>query len=168
MAMPPADDGRIAVGYDVLVPEEEILPGAQGTIRILSPGFRKYRTYEDATWVTDLPRGFARYVKWLDHEKAAQRQMLAMVQEHCPETRDWNGWPGSGPSSIPAAARTPSTSPSSTRPHDGSSSAPPTENADATRHEGHHPRDRARADLPASGSACPMGRAAFRPSSPTS
>ena len=19
--------------------------------------------------------------------------MLAMVQEHCPETRDWNGWP---------------------------------------------------------------------------
>ena len=93
MAMPPADDGRIAVGYDVLVPEEDALPGAQGTIRLLSPGFRKYRSYEDATWVSDLPRGFARYAKWLDHEKAAQRRMLAMVQEHCPETRHWSEWP---------------------------------------------------------------------------
>ena len=78
MAMSPNDDGRIAVGYDVLVPEEDVLPGAQGHIRIiLSPGFREYRTYEDATWVTDLPRGFERYARWLDHEKAAQRQMLA-------------------------------------------------------------------------------------------
>ncbi len=93
MAMPPADDGRIAVGYDVLVPEEDVLAGAQGHIRILSPGFREYRTYEDATWVTDLPRGFERYAAWLDHEKAAQRQMLRMVQEHCPETREWNEWP---------------------------------------------------------------------------
>ncbi|MCY4636509.1 MAG: hypothetical protein OXG04_18730 [Acidobacteria bacterium] len=94
MAMSPNDDGRIAVGYDVLVPEEDVLPGAQGHIRIiLSPGFREYRTYEDATWVTDLPRGFERYARWLDHEKAAQRQMLAMVQEHCPETRNWSEWP---------------------------------------------------------------------------
>ena len=91
--MPPADDGRIAVGYDVLVPEEDVLPGAQGIIRILSPGHREYRTYEDATWVTDLPRSFERYAKWLDHEKAAQREMLAMVQEHCPETHEWTRWP---------------------------------------------------------------------------
>ena len=91
--MAPRDDGRIAVGYDVLVPEADVLPGAQGTIRILSPGHREYRTYEDATWVTDLPRGFERYSKWLDHEKAAQRKMLAMVKEHCPETNDWTRWP---------------------------------------------------------------------------
>lgn len=93
MAMPPRDDGRIAVGYDVLVPEADVLPGAQGVVRILSPGFREYRSYEDATWATDLPRGFERYAKWLDHEKAAQREMLAMVQKHCPETRDWTRWP---------------------------------------------------------------------------
>lgn len=93
MAMSPANDGRIAVGYDVLVPEEDVLPGAQGTIRLLAPGLREYRSYEDATWVSDLPRGFARYAKWLDHEKAAQRRMLAMVQEHCPETRHWSEWP---------------------------------------------------------------------------
>ena len=93
MAMPARDDGRIAVGYDVLVPEEDVLPGAQGMIRILSPGHREYRTYEDATWVTHLPRSFERYAKWLDHEKAAQREMLSMVQEHCPETREWTRWP---------------------------------------------------------------------------
>ena len=93
MAMPPAGDGTIAVGYDVLVPEEDILPGAQGQVRLLGPQLCEYRTYEDATWVTDLPRGFERYAAWLDHEKAAQRQMLAMVQEHCPETRDWSEWP---------------------------------------------------------------------------
>ena len=93
MAMPPRDDGRIAVGYDVLVPEEDVLPGAQGMIRIVSPDHREYRRYEDATWVTDLPRGFERYSKWLHHEKAGQREMLAMVQEHCPETHDWTDWP---------------------------------------------------------------------------
>ena len=93
MAIPPRDDGRIAVGYDVLVPEEDVLPGAQGMIRIVSPGFREYRRYEDATWVTDLPRGFERYSKWLDHEKAAQGEMLTMVQEHCPETHEWTRWP---------------------------------------------------------------------------
>ena len=91
--MAPADDGTIAVGYDVLVPEEDVLPGAQGTIRVASPSMREYRSFEDATWVTDLPRGYERYAKWLDHEKAAQRQMLAMVQEHCPETRGWTRWP---------------------------------------------------------------------------
>ena len=93
MAMPPDDDGRIAVGYDVLVPEEDALPGAQGVIRLLGPDFRPYRSYEDATWTTDLPRGFERYAKWLDHEKAAQREMLAMLHEHCPETRDLAKWP---------------------------------------------------------------------------
>lgn len=93
MAMSPRDDGRIAVGYDVLVPEEDVLPGAQGIIRILSPSHREYRRYEDATWVTDLPRGFERYARWLDHEKAAQREMLAMVRKHCPETREWTRWP---------------------------------------------------------------------------
>ena len=93
MAMSPADDGTIAVAYDVLVPEEDGLPGAQGMIRLLGLELREYRTYEDATWVTDLPRGFQRYAKWLVHEKAAQRQMLAMVQEHCPETRGWTRWP---------------------------------------------------------------------------
>ena len=93
MAMPPRNDGRIAVGYDVLVPEEDVLPGAQGMIRILSPGHREYRRYEDATWVTDLPRSFERYAKWLDHEKATQSEMLAMVQEHCPETSEWTRWP---------------------------------------------------------------------------
>lgn len=93
MALPPRDNGTIAVGYDMLVPEEDVLPGAQGMIRILSPGHHEYRTYEDATWTTDLPRGFERYAKWLDHEKAAQREMLAMVREHCPETRDWTDWP---------------------------------------------------------------------------
>ena len=93
MAMSPADDGKIAVGYDVLVPEEDVLPGAQGQIRLLGPKLREYRSYEDATWVTDLPRGFKRYAGWLDHEKAAQRQMLDMVQDHCPETRGWTEWP---------------------------------------------------------------------------
>ncbi len=93
MAMPPADDGTIAVGYDVLVPEEDVLPGAQGMIRLMGPELREYRRYEDATWVTDLPRGFDRYEKWLDHEKAAQREMLAMVQERCPEAREWTRWP---------------------------------------------------------------------------
>ena len=93
MAMPPRNDGTIAVGYNVLVPEEDVLPGAQGMIRIVSPGHREYRRYEDATWVTDLPRSFERYSQWLDHEKAAQREMLAMVQEHCPETREWTRWP---------------------------------------------------------------------------
>ena len=58
------------------------------------PQLREYRTYEDATWVTDLPRGFERYAKWLDHEKAAQRQMLDMVHEHCPETRSWTACMG--------------------------------------------------------------------------
>ena len=93
MAMPPANDGTIAVGYDVLVPEEDVLPGAQGMIRIVGPKLREYRRYEDATWVTNLPRSFERYAKWLDHEKAAQREMLAMVQKHCPETRGWTHWP---------------------------------------------------------------------------
>lgn len=93
MAMRPANDGSIGVGYDVLVPEEDVLPGAQGMIRIISPGMREYRRYEDATWVTDLPRSFERYSKWLDHEKAAQREMLAMVQQRCPETREWTRWP---------------------------------------------------------------------------
>ncbi len=46
MAMPPRDDGMIAVGYDVLVPEKDVLPGAQGIIRILNPGWREYRIYE--------------------------------------------------------------------------------------------------------------------------
>ncbi len=77
----------------MLVPEEDVLPDAQGQIRLVGPELREYRTYEDATWVTDLPRGFQRYAAWLDHEKAAQRQTLTMVQEHSPETRDWTGWP---------------------------------------------------------------------------
>ncbi len=93
LAMSPAADGAIAVGYDVLVPEEDVLPGAQGYIRILCAGDREYCTYADATWVTDLPRGFERYAKWLAHEKAAHREMLAMVHEHCPETRKWTEWP---------------------------------------------------------------------------
>ena len=93
MAMPPREDGQIAVGYDVLVPEEDVLHGAQGMIRLMGPELREYRRYEDATWVTDLPRSFERYEKWLDHEKAAQREMLAMVQKHCPETRGWTRWP---------------------------------------------------------------------------
>ena len=93
MAMSPAANGTIAIGYDVLVPEEDVLPDAQGHIRLVGLQLREYRRYEDATWVTDLPRGFERYAKWLDHEKAAQRQMLAMVHEHCPETRDWTQWP---------------------------------------------------------------------------
>ena len=93
MAMSPAADDTIAVGYDVLVPEEDVLPSAQGHIRLVGPQLREYRTYEDATWVTDLPRRFERYAKWLDHEMAAQRQMLDMVHEHCPETRDWTAWP---------------------------------------------------------------------------
>ena len=93
MAMPPADDERIPVGYDVLVPEEDVLPGAQGQIRLLGPELREYRTHEDATWLTDLPRGFERYARWLDHEKVSQRQMLAMVRKHCPETRGWSEWP---------------------------------------------------------------------------
>ena len=63
MAMQPDEEGRIAVGYDVLVPEEDVLPGAQGVIRLLSPGFRKYRSYEDATWSTRLSPGRERYVK---------------------------------------------------------------------------------------------------------
>jgi hypothetical protein len=93
MAMSPAADGRIAVGYDVLVPEDDALPGAQGTVRILCPGWRRYRTFEDATWVTGLPPGFERYEKWLAHEKAAQREMLGMVHTHCPETRELAEWP---------------------------------------------------------------------------
>ena len=93
MAMSPAADGTIAVGYDVIVPEKDILPNAQGQLRLVGLQLREYRSYEDATWVTDLPRGFERYAKWLDHEKAAQRQMLAMVHKHCPETRSWTQWP---------------------------------------------------------------------------
>jgi len=41
----------------------------------------------------ELARGFERYARWLDHEKAAQQEMLAMVQEHCPETHEWTRWP---------------------------------------------------------------------------
>lgn len=93
IAVPPRDDGMIAVGYDILVPEEDVLPGAQGRIRVINPGWREYRTYEDATWVTDLSPGVERYSRWLDHEKAAQAEMLAMVQQHCPETRTWTRWP---------------------------------------------------------------------------
>ena len=93
MAMSPAADGTIAVGYNVLVPDKDILPGAQGHVRLQSPQLQEYRTFEDATWVTDLPRGSERYAKWLAHEKAAHRQMLAMVHEHCPETRKLTEWP---------------------------------------------------------------------------
>ena len=93
MAIPPAEDGRIAVSYDVMVPEADVLPGAGGMVHLYGLDFRKYRRYEDATWTTDLPRGVARYRKWLEHEKAAQRRMVAIVQEHCPETRGWREWP---------------------------------------------------------------------------
>ena len=95
MAIAPRDDGMIAVSYRVLVPEEDVLPGAQGVIRLqhYDGRFREYRSYEDATWVTDLPRSFERYAKWLNHEENAQREMLAMVKEHCPETRQWSQWP---------------------------------------------------------------------------
>ena len=75
------------------MPEEDALPGAKGVIRLLSPGWREYRSYEDATWTTDLPRGFERYAKWLDHEKRAQQEMLRMLHEHCPETRGLGEWP---------------------------------------------------------------------------
>lgn len=93
MIMDPDADGRVAVAYDVLVPEEDSLPGAQGVIRLCGEKLRPYRAYEDATWTSDLPRGVDRYIAWLEHERRAQRTMLRMVQAHCPETRGWTKWP---------------------------------------------------------------------------
>ncbi|MDE0456068.1 MAG: hypothetical protein OXI15_02135 [Chromatiales bacterium] len=92
MATSPLEDGRIAVAYDVLVPIDDCPPDHGCTVRIRTNG-RHYLLYPNATWTTDLPRGLQRYEAWRRHERAAQRRMLALLHEHCPETRDLTEWP---------------------------------------------------------------------------
>ena len=92
MAGGSGDERGVAVGYDVLVPSEDVPPGNSSNIETLSNG-RRYKQYPDATWATDLPTGYARYEAWLNHERAAQERMLTLLHEHCPETRELTEWP---------------------------------------------------------------------------
>ena len=92
MAGNASDDKGIAVGYDILVPIEDVPRGNSSNIETISNG-RRYMQYADATWTTDLPMGYARYNAWLDHERNAQERMLNLLHEHCPETRKLTQWP---------------------------------------------------------------------------
>ena len=92
MAGNASDDKGIAVGYDILVPIEDVPPGNSSNIETISNG-RRYMQYADATWATDLPVGYARYNARLDHERDAKKRMLALLHEHCPETRELTEWP---------------------------------------------------------------------------
>ena len=92
MAGNASDDKGIGVGYDILVPIEDVPRGNSSNIETISNG-RRYMQYADATWITDLPMGYARYNAWLDHERNAQKRMLNLLHEHCPETRELTEWP---------------------------------------------------------------------------
>ena len=92
MACDASDDGSIAVGYEIMVPIEDVPPGNSSNIDVNWNG-RMYQYYDDATWKTDLPVGYARYSARLDHERNAQKQMMGFLHEHCPETRELTEWP---------------------------------------------------------------------------
>ena len=91
MAACALEDGRVAVGYDVLVPAEDCVAGAGGTTRLRDGA--QYRAFPEATWAPDLPHGWPHYAAWLDHEKACEQLMLAWLHEHCPETADLAVYP---------------------------------------------------------------------------
>ena len=100
MASPPGPDGRISVGYDVYVPVDECPDdGMNRTTIITGPAgtpwkdLDRYHDFPQATWHTDLEPGYERYEQWLRHEKTARRRMLAMLHEHCPETRHLTEYP---------------------------------------------------------------------------
>ncbi len=89
------DPGTMDVAYDIGVPIADC-PGDAGSEVIRYAGDLppvRYRDYPDATWVPSLPPGWERYGAWLEHEKRAHEAMLAMLHEHCPETRHLSGWP---------------------------------------------------------------------------
>ena len=92
MAMSPRNDGRVAVGYDLLVPLKDCVPKNSSNIEVLH-GDRRYMHYPHATWSTDLPPCWTRYEAWLAHEREAERQMLRFLHEHCPETHELDEWP---------------------------------------------------------------------------
>ena len=95
MAMRPREDGRVAVGYEIYVPVEDVLPGADVTTKAIidADWKREYSSYVDATWVTNLAPGFERYDRFLAHEAAARAEMLAVLRRECPETRGLARWP---------------------------------------------------------------------------
>ena len=97
----PGPDGTISVAYDVYVPIGEcpedgmnrttIVTGAAGTPW---KDLDRYHEFAQATWRTDAEPGYERYEQWLEHEKRARQRMLAMLHEHCPETRGLTEFPG--------------------------------------------------------------------------
>ena len=92
MAMYQRDDCRIAVAYDILTPLDDCLPNAC-TIRTRLANGHVCQVFANATWSCDLPPGWERYGAWLEHEREAECRMLALLHEHCPETRELDEWP---------------------------------------------------------------------------
>jgi hypothetical protein len=101
MNSPPGPDGRIAVSYDVWVPVDECPDDGMNRTTIIAADnadtpwneLERYHDFPDATWRTELERGYERYERWLQHQKTARRRMLAMLHTHCPETRHLTEYP---------------------------------------------------------------------------
>lgn len=96
----PRPDETINVSYDVWVPVDECPDDGMNRTTIIAGDtdtpwneLERYHDFPDATWRTDLEPGYERYERWLLHEKAARRRMLAMLHEHCPETRHLTEYP---------------------------------------------------------------------------
>ena len=100
MATPKHDDGRVDVGYAIYVREQDVPAGfANGATRIhlayegKPVAWEEYHVdYRDATWRSDEERGYGRYAAWLEHKSQAERRMMALLHEHCPETREHERW----------------------------------------------------------------------------
>ena len=111
MATPKHDDGRVDVGYAIYVREQDVPAGfANGATRIhlayegKPVAWEEYHVdYRDATWRSDEEPGYGRYAAWLEHKSQAERRMMALLHEHCPETREHDRW-----SSLWLAVREPS------------------------------------------------------------
>ena len=101
MNSPPRPDGTIDVSYDVWVPADECPDDGMNRITIIAADNagtpynerKRYHNFPQATWRTELEPGYERYDRWLQHEKTARRRMLAMLHEHCPETRHLTKYP---------------------------------------------------------------------------
>lgn len=100
LTTPPGDDGRITVAYDMFVPIGECPDDGMNRTTIIAgpPGtpwsdLDRYHDFPQATWYTEMEPGYERYEAWLRHENTAKRRMLAMLHEHCPETRHLTEYP---------------------------------------------------------------------------